>query len=69
MIPWRMVRKLDLQEITLVRRRTPSWRQWVWMTRVLNPLQFVLITMAGWMNQRQRQAIEYLREENRVLRE
>jgi hypothetical protein len=25
--------------------------------------------MAGWMNQRQQQVIEYLHEENRVLRE
>jgi hypothetical protein len=30
---------------------------------------FLLIAVAGWMNQRQRQMIEYLREENRVLRE
>jgi putative transposase len=29
----------------------------------------VLIAMAGWMNQQQLQMIEYLREENRVLRE
>src|SRR3954463_2187745 len=29
----------------------------------------MLIAVAGWMNQHQRQAIEYLREENRVLRE
>src|SRR5437588_10279838 len=39
------------------------------MPRVLDPIQFVLIALAGWMNQRQLQAIEYLREENRVLRE
>src|ERR1700755_1897888 len=35
----------------------------------LDPLQFATIALAGWMNQRQQQAIEYLREENRVLRE
>jgi putative transposase len=29
----------------------------------------VLIAVAGWMNQRQLQRIDYLREENRVLRE
>jgi hypothetical protein len=29
----------------------------------------VLIAVAGWMNQRQLQLIDYLREENRVLRE
>src|SRR3954471_18029413 len=39
------------------------------MTRVMNPFQFVLIAVAGWMNQRQQKAIDYLREENRVLRE
>jgi putative transposase len=39
------------------------------MTRVLDPFRFVLIAVAGWMNQHQLQMIEYLREENRVLRE
>src|SRR5947209_18200186 len=39
------------------------------MPTVLDPFRFVLITIAGWMNQRQQQVIEYLREENRVLRE
>jgi putative transposase len=37
--------------------------------RVLDPFRFVLIAVAGWMNQHQLQTIEYLREENRVLRE
>ena len=36
---------------------------------MLDPFQFVLVAVAGWMNQRQQQSIEYLREENRVLRE
>jgi hypothetical protein len=36
---------------------------------VLDPFRFVLISSAGWMNQQQQQAIDYLREENRVLRE
>jgi putative transposase len=39
------------------------------MSRVLDPFRFVLIAVAGWMNQRQLQIIDYLREENRVLRE
>ncbi len=39
------------------------------MPTVLDPFQFVLIAVAGWMNQRQLQMIEYLREENRVLGE
>jgi len=39
------------------------------MPRVLDPFRFVVIAFAGWMNQRQLQMIDYLREENRVLRE
>lgn len=38
-------------------------------TKVLDPFRFLLITVAGWMNEQQRLTIEYLREENRVLRE
>jgi hypothetical protein len=36
------------------------------MPRVLDPFRFLLITLAGWMNQRQLLMIDYLREENRV---
>src|SRR5437588_5055950 len=39
------------------------------MSRLLDPFPFLVIAIAGWMNQRQLQAIEYLREENRILRE
>jgi putative transposase len=39
------------------------------MSRVLDPFRFVLIAVAGWMNQRQLQMIDYLREENRAPRE
>ena len=39
------------------------------MPRVLDPFRFVVIAFAGWMNQRQVHMIDYLREENRVLRE
>src|SRR5260221_6354442 len=39
------------------------------MSRALAPFRFVLIAVAGWMNQRQLKVIDYLREENRVLRE
>src|SRR6266508_1569854 len=35
----------------------------------LDPFQFVVTAIAGWMNQRQQQVVEYLLEENRVLRE
>ena len=39
------------------------------MTRILEPFRFVLIALSGWMNGRQLLLIDYLREENRVLRE
>jgi len=39
------------------------------MPRVLDPFRFLTIALAGWMNQRQLQMIDYLREENRALRE
>jgi transposase InsO family protein len=39
------------------------------MATFLDPFRFVLIAVSGWMNQRQMQLIDYLREENRVLRE
>ena len=32
-------------------------------------LQFLLMTIAGWLSRKQQDAIEYLKEENRVLRE
>src|SRR4029450_5350056 len=39
------------------------------MRNTLDPFRFVVIAVAGWMNQKQQHAIQYLREENRVLRE
>jgi len=39
------------------------------MPRALDPFRFLLIAVAGWMNQHQLLAIDYLREENRILRE
>src|SRR6516165_5624218 len=39
------------------------------MPRVLDPFRFLLIAVAGWMNHHQLEMIDYLREENRVLRE
>ena len=36
------------------------------MTRAL---QFLVLTVAGWVNRHQEGLIDYLREENRVLRE
>lgn len=38
------------------------------MPRSFDPFRFLLIAVAGWMNQEQRQIVDYLREENRVLR-
>jgi len=35
----------------------------------LDPFSFLVVSVAGWINQRQQQLIEYLIEENRVLRE
>ena len=35
----------------------------------LDPFSFLVFSIAGWINQRQQQVIEYLVEENRVLRE
>ncbi len=32
-------------------------------------LQFLVFTFAGWLNRRQEDLIDYLREENRILRE
>ena len=39
------------------------------MRKSLDPFRFVLIALSGWMNQQQLQLIDYLGEENRVLRE
>lgn len=65
-----MVRKLDPFELTLVdRRRIELAIMTDDMSKVLDPFRFVLIALAGWMNHRQYQVIDYLREENRVLRE
>jgi hypothetical protein len=37
------------------------------MPKTLDPFRFLLVAVAGWMNQQQQHAIEYLREENRIL--
>ena len=39
------------------------------MRASLDPFSFVVATIAGWMSQYQQKVIEYLIEENRVLRE
>ena len=39
------------------------------MRPALDPFRLLLISLAGWLNQRQQDGIDYLQEENRVLRE
>src|SRR5215831_10063943 len=39
------------------------------MTKSLDPFRFLLLAVSGWMKQQQLELIDYLREENRVLRE
>jgi hypothetical protein len=39
------------------------------MRACLDPFSFLVVSVAGWLNQRQQQVIEYLVEENRILRE
>jgi putative transposase len=38
------------------------------MTADVSPLQVLLVTLAGWVNRHQQHVIEYLIEENRVLK-
>ena len=39
------------------------------MRLALDPFRFLLISLAGWLNQRQQDVIDYLQEENRILRQ
>jgi transposase InsO family protein len=39
------------------------------MTLAIDPFRLLLISLAGWLNQRQQEVIDYLQQENRVLRE
>src|SRR6266496_6657825 len=39
------------------------------MHALLDPFSFLVVALAGWMNQQQQHVIYYLMEENRVLRE
>ena len=39
------------------------------MISILHPWQIVVLALAGWINRQQLEVIEYLAEENRVLRE
>ena len=35
----------------------------------MDPFRLLLISLTGWLNQQQQDVIEYLQEENRILRE
>src|ERR1051325_4932124 len=51
-------------------RTSEVWRKWTDdMASVLNPVRFIMIGLSGWINHHQLLIIDYLREENRVLRE
>ena len=39
------------------------------MRLALDPFRLLLVSLAGWLNQQQQDVIDYLQEENRVLRE
>src|SRR5688572_29000965 len=39
------------------------------MPSLSHPLRFLLLAIAGWIHQQQRDVIDYLQEENRILRE
>jgi putative transposase len=39
------------------------------MSRLFQPWQLLITILAGWMTERQQQLVEYLRTENRVLKE
>src|SRR5215472_15975017 len=39
------------------------------MSPLSHPLQFLVVALAGWINQQQREVIEYLQTEDRVLLE
>ena len=39
------------------------------MRRTFDPFRWLVVSIAGCLNRQQRDAIDYLREENRVLRE
>ena len=38
------------------------------MTNVIHPFQLLTIALAGWLNCRQERVIDYLIEDNRVLK-
>ena len=39
------------------------------MPPALDPFRLLLISLAGWLNQQQQDVIDYVQEENRILRQ
>src|ERR1041384_8123160 len=66
-VPVRSKNSIPLDIIGREFPRSPGVR--FFMQTGLDPFRFVIIAVAGWMNQHQQHAIDYLLEENRVLRE
>ena len=64
-----MVRKLDLLATALILEVGPARPDTGEVPQILDPFRFLLLAVSGWMNQHQLPVMEYLREENRVLRE
>ncbi len=58
-----------VMQLNLETCRAFSAPQKLWMLRFLQPWQLFVAILAGWINEHQQAAIEYLREENRVLKE
>jgi hypothetical protein len=64
-----MVRKLDLYESATVHHSSVVAIVGFEAPESFDPFRCLLFAVSGWMNQRQLRMIDYLREENRVLRE
>jgi putative transposase len=66
-----MVPKFDRAEFALKRRgsRSKAERLGLGDREVIGPLQFMIFLVASWLARQQGEAIEYLRAENRVLRD
>ena len=45
------------------------WQSSPYLTNVITPLQLLIIALAGWLNRQQEVVIDYLIEENRVLKD
>ncbi len=62
---------LDLSDFRSIRRLLTSWAGWYagQMRPGFDPLRLLLISIAGWLGQQQRDVIDYLQEENGILRQ